>query len=123
MAWAWSICTMAISSPFAVTLEFRLMFCDLNGAQRYPLRRSILPRAATVMDLPASEVAPTTMMAFPRFQQASMLSLKTSIMPSWSPGAMPFSRILGNAYSTVRSRWMKRQSSHDQISPILVPLM
>ena len=33
-ACAWRVWIMAISAPVLVTLEFRLMFCDLNGATR-----------------------------------------------------------------------------------------
>ena len=64
-ALAWTVWAMAISVPMRVALAFRLMFWLLNGATRCPFLCRILHIAATVTDFPASEVAPTTIMALP----------------------------------------------------------
>ena len=104
---------MAISQPLDVTLELRLMFWLLKGATRYPILWNIRQRAATVMDFPASEVAPRTMSAFPLCQNLLFASGKTSERNLGSPALRPSSLILSKVNSTTSGRWQKRQSSQD----------
>src|SRR5574343_1137985 len=52
-----------ISPPSTVTAELSAMFCGLKGATRTPRRLRMRHRAATSVDLPASEVVPWTMRA------------------------------------------------------------
>src|SRR5512145_1955551 len=49
-----------ISPPSTVTAELSAMFCGLNGATRTPRRFRMRHKAATRVDLPASEVVPWT---------------------------------------------------------------
>ena len=57
---ACNACARPISPPSTVTAEFSAMFCGLNGATRTPRRLRMRHKAATSVDLPASEVVPWT---------------------------------------------------------------
>ena len=58
---------MDISCPSFVGFALRLMFCDLNGHTEYPRSLRMRQRDIAVTDLPASEVVPRTIIAFPFF--------------------------------------------------------
>ena len=56
---AWAI---PISPPSRVTYEFRLMFCDLNGAWEIPRLRRLRQSAVTTVLFPTWDAVPRTMM-------------------------------------------------------------
>src|SRR5207245_1005902 len=69
---AWAAWARPISPPSIVTDEFNAMFCDLNGATRYPARAKRRQKAVARTDLPTAELMPwiirhgaSPFMAFP----------------------------------------------------------
>ena len=113
---------MDISWPALVTLEFRLMFWDLNGVTTNPLLASILHMAATVSDFPASDVAPRIISAFPSLKNLSLHSRNTSLILGSLPSVMPSSPNLLKEYSTTSFLWLKRHCEQSHIS-LPLPLL
>src|SRR5690348_14227879 len=54
----------AISPPSSVTREFSAVFCDLNGSTFKPLSANSRQSPATIVVLPASELAAWIMIGF-----------------------------------------------------------
>ena len=120
---AWRVWIIAISEPERVTLEFRLMFWLLKGATRSPLLWRILQSAATVTDLPASEVAPTTISALPVRKNLSFADASMSAKRGSPASVMPRRSISESTNLTTGVRWMKRQSEQFQIFWPCLPTM
>ena len=118
----WRVWIIAISYPLRVTLEFRLMFWDLNGATTSPLLWSILHIAATVMDLPASEVAPRTMMARPSLWNLPFASVRIPSILGSLGSVMPAFFISDMTCLPTSGRWMKRQYVQSHRSEPLLDL-
>ena len=57
---AWTTCALPISSPSSVMKEFSAIFCDLNGATRYPSCRNMRHSAAHSRLFPALDIVPCT---------------------------------------------------------------
>ena len=113
-ALAWRVWIIAISDPERVTLELRLMFWLLNGATRNPFLWRILHIAATVTDLPASDVAPTTMSARPGRKNLSLADARMSLKRGSPASVIPRRSISESTYFTTGVRWMNRQSEQFQ---------
>ncbi len=106
-----------------MTFEFRLMFCDLKGAVTNPLLWRILHSAATVTDLPASDVAPRTMTGLPLRQNFSFASENISVILSPPQSLNPERLISSMTKPTTSFRWMKRQSEQSHTClPRLEPM-